>query len=106
MGCDEKSLKQHPVVTETCSALPSYSGSGQTHCSSVHKLLFADNIAAGGGKTAAGVLYKRPCHEVNAEIGGFGKSRELPIAVVDHDVYSGINGFYKAAYLPYFLRGK
>ena len=73
------------VNAESRADLLARTGCGQSVRAHLDKLLFACDIAACGSDTAARVLDKRACHEVNAYRERLNLLDELAVAVVEHD---------------------
>ncbi len=86
-GGEEQTLVQSGHQSQVGAHLLAQARGGEPVGAPVHALLGAADIAADGGKSAAGVLDEAAHHHVGAQVRGLDGLHELAVAVVHHDLH-------------------
>ena len=100
-------MKQQAIDVLGAAALPADSRAGQPHGSRLHQILPANDVSAGGGNSAAGVLNQGTGHNVGSYLRGLDVLHKLAVAVVhEHqNIRIGpLGGFNDLADLPHGQR--
>ena len=105
-GGEEQTLIERGKDALVRAHLTTETGCGQTIAAALNEVFTACNIAARGGKTAAGVLNKAAHHHICPHIAGLKLLHELAVAVVHHadDVRFAL--FAEGNQLPDLLHGE
>ena len=86
--------------------LTTETGCGQTIAAALNEVFTPCNVAARGGKAAAGVLNKAAHHHIGPHIAGLKLLHELAVAVIHHADNVGFALFAESNQLPDLLHGK
>ena len=104
VGRKEETLVQRGHEAEVCADLLPESGGGEAVGAAIHALLRAADVAADGGKTAAGILDETADDHIRAEVARLVRLDKFTVAVVDHDDNIGAqllaegNGFARSRF--------
>ena len=105
-GCQEESLVQGSHKTEIGAHLLTQSGSGEPESAAADALCGSADIAADGGKTAAGVLNQASNGHIRPHIRGFDGFHKLTVAVVHHNENIRLHALAEGDQLTDLLNGK
>ena len=106
VGGQEEALIEQTVLTQGTAALAADAGDGEPLGSAFHQVAASGNVAAGGSKTAAGILDEGTDHQVSPHVGGLQSLHELAVAVVDQDGDVGVGRFDHTAHFTDLLDGE
>ena len=91
-GGQEEALVQLTHEAEVGTHFLAQAGGGEPVGAAVDAGFGAGDVAAGGGKAAAGIFDQGAYDHIRADIGGFDGFHELTVAVVNHDNDIGLDG--------------
>ena len=102
----EQTLKQQTVLPHCAAAFTADAGRGQLVGCVFDEISAAGDIAARGGKTAAGVFDERTGDDICADLRGLDFLGEFSVAVIDHNGSARVDLTHNLADLADLLDGK